>query len=122
MSDSNRLEQLEHELATVRSAVERLSYTVTLLCRRTETGAWLSELTEAERAHWSEKSESDKDWWFANTQPRDRAQLLRTEIGAAAAYKKLQELPQSDRDAILERLDSAADAARKRLRARGFGS
>jgi hypothetical protein len=121
MDDTQKLQRLEREITDLKSDISRLSYTVGLLCRRSETESWLDELTVSERAHWEQKPECDKDWWFANTQPADRARLLRSEMSVGKTRQRLMALPEAERDAIMKRLDDQAEEAMKKLRARGFG-
>jgi hypothetical protein len=81
---------------------------------------WLSQITPIERAHWDAKSQSTKDWWYANTKPDARGQILRTEISIMAKQNEFLHLPETERAAILKRMNEKANAARERLRKRGF--
>jgi hypothetical protein len=79
---------------------------------------WLTRLTQPELAHWEAKPQSEKDWWYANTKPEDRREIVQAEIAAAATHNELLQLPQATRNAITKRLSEQADAARVRIRER----
>jgi hypothetical protein len=83
-----------------------------------ESENWLKYLTKSELERWESKSQSDKDWWYANTKPEDRGSILRTEISGAASYNEFLHLTEVTRNAITKRLDERADAARIRIRER----
>lgn len=80
-----------------------------------ESEDWLKHLTKPELDRWESKSQSDKDWWYANTKPEDRGGILRNEISGTATYNEFLHLPEATRDAITKRLDERADAARIRI-------
>ena len=81
---------------------------------------WLEELNADELAYWVDKPQSEKDWWESNTEPDDRADILRTEISGKQTYEEFLRLPEADRNAIIARLDKQADEALARLRQRGI--
>ena len=81
-----------------------------------ESEDWLRHLTKPELERWESKSQSDKDWWYAHTNPEDRGEILRTEISGMASYNEFLHLPEATRNTIKKRLDERTDAARIRIR------
>lgn len=77
---------------------------------------WLKDLSPSEFAHWEAKNQADKDHFCVTFKPEERAWWIRSEIRGAATYKRLQELPESKRNAIIADLDQRAKEAK-----RGFG-
>jgi predicted Zn finger-like uncharacterized protein len=72
---------------------------------------WLEHITIIERKYWESKPQSEKDHWYANTEPGERGEMLRGEISTMAKVNELHHLPAARRDAILKGLDEKATAS-----------
>ena len=79
-----------------------------------DSALWLKKLTPPELGYWRRMRESEKEWWYANTKPRERKKLLRAEmedIAMLATANKIHYLPKKERDAIFARWNKEADEA-----------
>jgi hypothetical protein len=82
----------------------------------TNPNDWLTRLTSIELAWWEAKPQPDKEWWYANTKPEDRGEILRNEILAMARHNEFLHLPEATRSAILNQNEKNAEEARIRIR------
>ncbi len=77
---------------------------------------WLAGLNDSELQYWSMKPQSEKDWWAFNTKQKDRAMLLRTELGAREVHQSLLSMPEPEHKKILDKLKIKRDEALERLK------